>query len=92
MDNNITEEMRQFNYLLSEIDAVYLEASQKLCLSDSAMQILYVISNHREECLLSEIYRLSGISKQTINSALRKLEADGIVRLESLAGRRKRSA
>ena len=63
MDNNITEEMRQFNYLLSEIDAAYHEADQKLGLSDSAMQILYVICNHGEECLLSEICSLSGTSK-----------------------------
>ena len=90
MDKHILEEMRQFNYLLSEIDAAYHEASQKLGLSDSAMQILYVICNHGEECLLSEICSLSGTSKQTINSALRKLEAEGIVRSEPLSGRRKK--
>lgn len=33
---------------------------------------------------------LSGTSKQTINSALRKLEVEGVVRLESLTGRRKK--
>lgn len=90
MDKTIMEEMRKFNYLLSEIDAAYHEAGQKLGLSDSAMQILYVICNHGEECLLSEICSLSGTSKQTINSALRKLEAEGIVRLEALTGRRKK--
>lgn len=90
MDKTILEEMRKFNYLLSEIDAAYHEAGQKLGLSDSAMQILYVICNHGEECLLSEICSLSGTSKQTINSALRKLEAEGIVRLEALTGRRKK--
>lgn len=85
----IMEEMCRFNYLLGEIDAAYHEASQKLGLSNSAMRILYVICNHGEQCQLSQICSLSGTSKQTINSALRKLEAEGIVRLESLAGRRK---
>lgn len=84
------EEMRRLNYLLSEIDAAYHEANQRLGLSDSAMQILYVICHHGEECLLSEICRMSGTSKQTINSALRNLEKVDYVRLESLAGRRKR--
>lgn len=90
MAEYIMEEMRKLNYLLSEIDGAYHEASQKLGLSDSAMQILYVICNHGESCLLSEICNLSGTSKQTINSALRKLEADGVVRLEALTGRRKK--
>lgn len=86
----ITEEMRRLNYLLNEIDGAYHEAGQKLGLSDSAMQILYVICNHGESCLLGEICSLSGTSKQTINSALRKLEAEGIVHLETLTGRRKK--
>lgn len=90
MEKAIIEDMRKFNYLIGEIDAAYHEASQKLGLSDSAMQILYIICNHGEECQLSQICRLSGISKQTINSALRKLEAEGIVRMESLTGRRKK--
>ncbi|MGN0996425.1 MAG: MarR family winged helix-turn-helix transcriptional regulator [Candidatus Ventricola sp.] len=84
------EDMRRLNSLLSEIDAAYHEASQRLGLSDSAMQIIYVICGYGEECLLSEICRLSGTSKQTINSALRKLEKGDYVRLEPLAGRRKK--
>lgn len=90
MEKTVIEEIRKFNYLIGEIDAAYHEASQKLGLSDSAMQVLYIIRNHGEECSLTQICRLSGTSKQTINSALRKLEADGIVRLESLTGRRKK--
>ena len=42
MAEYIMEEMRKLNYLLSEIDAAYHEASQMLGLSDSAMQILYI--------------------------------------------------
>lgn len=38
--------------------------------------------------MLSDI--TSGASKQTINSALRKLEADGIVYLEAVGGRKKK--
>lgn len=81
--------MKKFNYLSSEIDAAYHEAAQRLGLSDSAMQILYAICNHEEQCLLSDICKLSGTSKQTINSALRKLEAEHIVYLKTAAGRRK---
>lgn len=90
MGNYIEEKMKRFNYLTNEIDAAYHEAALKLGLSDSAMLILYSICNNGEECLLSEIMHLSGISKQTINSALRKLESDDIVYLAAFSGRKKK--
>lgn len=43
-----------------------------------------------DECLLTDIYKKSGISKQTVNSALRTLEKDGIVYLEKIDGRTKK--
>lgn len=85
----VPEEMKQFNYLSSEIDAAYHEVAQRLGLSDSAMLVLYAICNHGQRCLLSDICRLSGTSKQTINSALRKLESDGMIYLEAATGRKK---
>lgn len=90
MEENIENELKRFNYLTNEIDAAYHEAALKLGLSDSAMLILYAICNSGEECLLSDITKLSGISKQTLNSALRKLESEGIVYLEIFSGKKKR--
>lgn len=84
-----TEKLKRFNYLSGEIEAVYHEAALKFGLSDSAMLVLYAICNNGESCLLSDIIHLSGASKQTINSALRKLEAEGIVRLEAVNGKKK---
>ena len=89
MVNNIKEEMKRYNHLNTEIEGVYHEAAWRLGLSDSAMFILYTICEHDGSCLLGDITRLSGISKQTINSALRKLENDGIVFLEP-AGKKKK--
>lgn len=77
MENYIKAAMKRFNYLTTEIDAAYHEAALKLGLSDSAMLILYAICNSGDECPLSDIPHLSGISKQTVNSALRKLEHEG---------------
>ena len=89
MEGYTTKEMKRLNYLISETDAVYHEAYLKLGLSDSEGQILYTICNNGDSCPLSEICRLSGISKQTVNSALRKLEREGLVYLETYVGRRK---
>lgn len=90
MEVYMKEEMKRFNYLTAEIDAAYHEAALKLGLSDSAMQILYTICNNGEECLLNDIIHLSGISKQTVNSALRKLENEDVVYLEAFSGRKKK--
>ena len=73
----MTSELKRLNYLTSEIDAAYHEAARKLGLSDSTMMVLYAACNNGGSCLLSDICKISGTSKQTINSALRKLEADG---------------
>lgn len=77
-----SREMRRFNHLMGETDAVYHELALRLGLTDSAMMILYTICCFGDCCLLQEICRLSCLSKQTINSALRKLEADGLLYLE----------
>lgn len=90
MEKLLSPEMKRFNYLLSETNSTYHEAALKLGLSDSAMQVLYAICNHGDRCMLSDICKLSGTSKQTINSALCKLEEEDIVYLEDCRGRKKR--
>lgn len=82
-------ELKKFNQMISEIHAAYHEASWKLGLSDSAEHILYAICQQDGKCLLRDIVRLSGISKQTINSGLRKLEQEGILSVETLQNRKK---
>lgn len=89
MDGFAITELKRFNYLTSEIDAAYHEAALRLGLSDSAMLVLYAVCANGGDCPLSDICRLSGTSKQTINSALRKLEAEGLLYLEASGGRKK---
>lgn len=88
MNYFVNTQWKHFNLLLSEIDTAYHEVAHKLGLSDSTMLILYTLGCCNGKCLLSDI--TSGASKQTINSALRKLEADNIVYLEVFEGRKKK--
>lgn len=85
----ITENLKHFNYLVSEIDTLYHEAAKILGLSDSVMNILYALWNNGGCCPISEICRLSGIRKQTVNSALRKLEQEHLICLSAHTRRRK---
>ncbi|MCI9545205.1 MAG: MarR family transcriptional regulator [Lachnospiraceae bacterium] len=91
MENLMTASLKRFNYLTSEIEATYHEAALKLGLSDSALTILYTLCNYKGSCPLADIQRLSGISKQTLNSAIRKLETECIVYLETFQGKKKRA-
>ncbi len=89
MGSYASEGMKRFNHLLGEIDGVYHEIALTLGLSDSVMMVLYTICDNGESCLLQEICRRSGVSKQTINSAIRKLESEGILYLESAGPKNK---
>ena len=76
-------EMRRFNHLMGELDAVYHCMSLKLGVTDSEMSILYTVCDVGEPCPIREICRRCGLSKQTVNSALRKLEEQKSIRLET---------
>jgi DNA-binding MarR family transcriptional regulator len=77
----------QYTYLAGEINALYHEAAVKTGISDSVQNVLYVLCEKGGRCMQSEVSKLTGISRQTINSAIRNLEKDGIVYLEQGKGR-----
>ncbi|MBO5283802.1 MAG: winged helix-turn-helix transcriptional regulator [Lachnospiraceae bacterium] len=91
MNGRISKEMKRYNYLSGEMEAVYHEMSLRLGLSDSAMRILYTICNEGDSCPLPQIRCLSGLSKQTLNSAIRKLENQGILYLEQVNAKSKKA-
>lgn len=89
MSNHASEGMKRFNHLLGEMDATYHEIALKFGLSDSAMHILYTLCDEGTDCPLSEICRRCSLSKQTVNSAIRKLESEGILFLKKTGSKGK---
>ena len=83
-------EVKRINHLHSEINNVFHEMSQQMGLSDSVSCILYTICNFGDSCMLTDIINMTGIPKQTVNSALRKMEGDGYLQLETTQTRRKK--
>ena len=67
---------RRFYQLFCETDLVYREAAAGLGLTHSVFKILYAVWNYGDDmrCPLQEVRRRSGLGKQTVNSALRRLE------------------
>lgn len=82
--------VRQINNIINETESVYHQASLSLGLSDSESMILYAIYEDTNICLLSDVYKKTGICKQTVNSALRKLEKRELLFLENYNGKLKK--
>lgn len=90
MKSKYQEQIHRVNCLTNDLNGLYHQAALKFGMSDSSLFVLYMLYNKGDNCLLNDICKESGISKQTINSALRKLESDGILYLEQDKGRAKR--
>lgn len=80
--------LKRFNCLLSETDAAYHEAAQRQGQNDSTSRILYALCELGSPASLRAVCESTGLSKQTVNSALRRMEREGLIYLEA-AGRGK---
>lgn len=89
MFEGLKDKICRINCMTEEIDSLYHQAAVKLGVSDSVLFVLYMTYINDGQCLLYDICRLSGISKQTINSAIRKLEYEDILYLEKQDGKSK---
>ena len=87
MNRSIHGDMYHFNRLQGEIAGLYHEASQALGLSDSVSMLLYELCQSEDGLSQSELCRLCGLPKQTVHSAVRRLEQDGLVDLRKGFGR-----
>ena len=90
MLKNNSSRIHDLNCLTTELDSLYHQAAVRLGLSDSVLMVLYALYDSGGCCLLSNIYKQADKSRQTINSAVRKLEAEGIIYLEAYRGRSKK--
>ncbi len=80
--------LSSFNSIMLENDEIYHTVSRKLGLSDACLWILYALradGTGKESALLqSELCTILSLPKQTVNSALKKMENDGYILLKSL--------
>lgn len=81
--------LTQFNSLYREMDDIYHSIARHYGLSDCAFWIFYIIRETSTCYTQSQLCEMLSLSKQTINSALKSLEAADYIRLEAVAGSRK---
>lgn len=80
---------QEISRLSNDLDLIYHIAARKLGVSDSVLCVLCLLREKGGCCPLHEIYRDSCMSKQTVNSALRQLEKEGVLVAEPANGRSK---
>lgn len=81
--------LTQFNNLYKELDDIYHSLARHYGLSDCAFWILYTMQETDESRTQSQLGEMLSLSRQTINSALKNLEAAGYIQLAPVAGNHK---
>ncbi len=76
------KELREYIALYHEIDNFFHEIALKIGISDSAFFVFYTLLEIGEGCLQKDICEVNMISKQTIHSAIRKLEKEEMLYIE----------
>lgn len=85
--NNARIMLWEYNTIFKENDEIYRCAAKELGLSDCALWILYAVraeENVTQKDICGTIY----YPKQTVNSALKKLEGEGYIVLSEMTDRR----
>lgn len=80
-DDEIITIIQEFNQLLKKMDSVYNKLAKSSELSDTAFWIIYTIKNEKETYKQKDLCDMWSYSKQTINSSLKKLEEQNIIKL-----------
>lgn len=78
---------KELNSIISQINGAYHDICTKVGISDSEFDIFYVLCEQGDGCKQSLIYKSSGIGKSTINSAIKKMEKEGYLKVEKDDGR-----
>lgn len=90
MENNeIQKLLGQYNSLYKDMDEVYHTLARHYGLSDCALWILYILRESEDIPTQNKMCEQLSLSKQTVNSALKKLEKEGYIKLEHQEGNQK---
>lgn len=83
MTIEIGNKLKQLNAMLSELDNIYQSLLKVHGVSESEYAVMFTIKELGEGCNQKDIADSSYISKKTINSTVKKLEKDGILKLKA---------
>ena len=82
-----SERQRLLNNLDKDIDNLFTRAAARAGLSDSAFDILYALDAYGDGCSQKDLCERCWTGKQTINSSIKRLCAQGIIEKSAGSGR-----
>lgn len=87
MTLRLAQKQNEYNRLNKAISELYHDICVQIGISESVFDIFYAIIALGDGCCQKEICDYAFTSKQTIHSAIHKLEKDGFIYLKSGTGR-----
>lgn len=88
MKNNSSKRMLEFNEVMKENNDLYSNLAKKFKMSDCMLWILYILREENKVLTQSDICNMMCIPKQTVNSSLKKIEAEGYIELLNINDKR----
>ena len=86
MNYTQSRELKENNRIYREMESIYHEICVKAGISDTDFIVLYSIVEFEDGCCQRKIAKQYSISRQTVNSSVKKLVQNGCVVLESGKG------
>ena len=88
MKKNSSKRMLEFNEVMKENNDLYSNLAKKFKMSDCMLWILYILREENKVLTQSDICNMMCIPKQTVNSSLKKMEAEGYIELLNINDKR----
>ena len=80
--------MQEYNRLYAEENNIYRSYAKKIGMSEASFWIIYYLRESGDSLAQNSLIRTMSLPKQTVNSSLKKMEAEGILILSSVEDRR----
>lgn len=87
MPSDIQELQRAFDMNVKAIDEAYDRTAKRCHLSPSSFDILYTLFAYGDGCTQKELCERCYDGKQTVNSAVHKMQRDGLLQISAGTGR-----
>lgn len=88
MSKHLSKKMLEFNEIMKETDDLYRNLAKKFKMSDCMLWILYILREDDRAVTQSDICNMMCLPKQTVNSSLKKMEAEGYIELLNINDKR----
>ena len=88
MSKHLSKKMLELNEIMKETDDLYRNLAKKFKMSDCMIWILYILREDDRSVTQSDICNMMYMPKQTVNSSLKKMEAEGYIEILNINDKR----